>query len=108
MALGARRGEPYESPSVNLNIPSRGIVYRAPYSYQIIDANDILIIEADPEDPGAFVENTGIVLVTTMLLSAVINNAVAVILMAPIGIKVAKNLGSSFDPFLTAVAIGGP
>lgn len=43
-----------------------------------------------------------------MLLSAVINNAAAVILMAPIGIKVAKSLGSSFDPFLTAVAIGGP
>ena len=42
----------------------------------------------------------GIVLVTTMLLSAVINNAAAVILMAPIGINVAENIGASIDPFL--------
>ena len=49
----------------------------------------------------------GIVLVTTMLLSAVINNAAAVILMAPIGINVAENIGASIDPFLMAVAIGG-
>ncbi len=49
----------------------------------------------------------GVILVTTMLLSAVINNAAAVILMAPIGIKVAENMGASIDPFLMAVAIGG-
>ena len=49
----------------------------------------------------------GIILVTTMLLSAVINNAAAVILMAPIGISVAETLGASLDPFLMAVAIGG-
>ncbi len=49
----------------------------------------------------------GVVLVTTMLLSAVINNAAAVILMAPIGINVAQNMGASLDPFLMAVAIGG-
>lgn len=48
----------------------------------------------------------GIVLVTTMLLSAVINNAAAVILMAPIGIGVAATLGANSDPFLMAVAIG--
>ena len=48
----------------------------------------------------------GIVLVTTLLLSAVINNAAAVILMAPIGVKVAETLGASSDPFLMAVAIG--
>ena len=41
----------------------------------------------------------GIVLVTTMLLSAVI-------LMAPIGIGVAATLGAASDPFLMAVAIG--
>lgn len=46
------------------------------------------------------------VLVTTMLLSAVINNAAAVILMAPIGIGVASTLGANSDPFLMAVAIG--
>ena len=49
----------------------------------------------------------GIVLVTTVLLSALINNAAAVILMAPIGIGVAATLGASADPFLMAVAIGG-
>ena len=48
----------------------------------------------------------GVVLVTTMLLSAVINNAAAVILMAPISIKVAAAIGSSIDPFLMAVAVG--
>ena len=49
----------------------------------------------------------GIVLITTTLLSAIINNAAAVILMAPIGISVAQTLGSSVDPFLMAVAVGG-
>ncbi len=48
----------------------------------------------------------GMVLVTTMLLSAVINNAAAVILMAPIGIGVAATLGANSDPFLMVVAIG--
>ena len=48
-----------------------------------------------------------IVLIVTMLLSALINNAAAVILMAPIGIGVAATLGASTDPFLMAVAIGG-
>ena len=49
----------------------------------------------------------GTLLVTTLLLSAIINNAAAVILMAPIGISVAQALGASLDPFLMAVAIGG-
>lgn len=67
-------------------------------------------IAASFGDLGAFLPPwamLGVVLVTTMLLSAVINNAAAVILMAPIGIKVAENLGASIDPFLMAVAIGG-
>ena len=49
----------------------------------------------------------GIVLVATMFLSDLINNAAAVILMAPISIGVAATLGVSTDPFLMAVAIGG-
>ena len=49
----------------------------------------------------------GVMLVATMLLSSIINNAAAVILMAPIGIGVAHTLGASSDPFLMAVAIGG-
>ena len=48
----------------------------------------------------------GAVLVVTMLLSAIINNAAAVILMAPIGIGVADTIGAASDPFLMAVAIG--
>ncbi len=48
-----------------------------------------------------------IVITVTMLLSAIINNAATVVLMAPIAIGVAKGLGHSVDPFLMAVAIGG-
>jgi di/tricarboxylate transporter len=48
-----------------------------------------------------------IVLVVTMFLSDVINNAATVVLMAPIAIGVAKGLGFSVDPFLMAVAVGG-
>ncbi len=48
-----------------------------------------------------------LVLVITMLLSDWINNATAVILMAPVGIGVAGAIGASVDPFLMAVAIGG-
>lgn len=48
-----------------------------------------------------------IVLVVTMFLSDVINNAATVVLMAPVAIGVAKGLGFSVDPFLMAVAVGG-
>ena len=48
-----------------------------------------------------------LVLVITMLLSDWINNATAVILMAPVGLGVAATLGAAVDPFLMAVAIGG-
>ena len=48
-----------------------------------------------------------IILTVTMLLSAVINNAATVLLMAPVALGVAKGLGYSVDPFLMAVAIGG-
>lgn len=47
------------------------------------------------------------VLLVTMLLSDVINNAATVLLMAPIAIGVAKGLGYCVDPFLMAVAYGG-
>lgn len=42
----------------------------------------------------------------TMLLTNVINNAAAAVLMAPIAISVAHGTNSSVDPFLMAVAIG--
>ena len=48
-----------------------------------------------------------IVITVTMLLSAIINNAATVVLMAPVAIGVAHGLGHSIDPYLMAVAIGG-
>ncbi len=48
-----------------------------------------------------------IILVVTMFLSDVINNAATVVLMAPIAIGVANGIGASIDPFLMAVAVGG-
>lgn len=45
-------------------------------------------------------------LIGTMLLSNVVNNAAAAILMAPIALTLAEGLGASSDPFLMAVAVG--
>jgi di/tricarboxylate transporter len=42
----------------------------------------------------------------TMLLSNVVNNAAATVLMAPIAISLAYKMAMSADPFLMAVAIG--
>jgi di/tricarboxylate transporter len=47
-----------------------------------------------------------IALVATMFLSDLVNNAAAVVLMAPIGIRVAQGMGAPVDPFLIAIAIG--
>ncbi|MBE7432621.1 MAG: anion permease [Anaerolineales bacterium] len=47
-----------------------------------------------------------IVLVVTMFLSDLVNNAVAVVLMAPIAIGIAQGMSASVDPFLMAIAIG--
>jgi di/tricarboxylate transporter len=48
----------------------------------------------------------GILVFATMLLSAIINNAATVVLMAPVGISMAGTLGVSVDTFLMATAIG--
>ncbi len=48
-----------------------------------------------------------VILVVTMFLSDIINNAATVVLMAPIAISVAHGLGHSPDPYLMGVAIGG-
>jgi di/tricarboxylate transporter len=45
-------------------------------------------------------------LVLTMLLSCVINNAATAVVMAPIAAGIAQQLGASADPFLMAVAVG--
>ena len=47
-----------------------------------------------------------ILMVGTMLLSNVVNNAAAAVLMAPIAISLAQGMGVSVDPLLMAVAIG--
>jgi di/tricarboxylate transporter len=48
-----------------------------------------------------------LLMLVTMLLSAVINNAATVLLMAPIAMGVARELGHCVDPYLMTVAIGG-
>lgn len=47
-----------------------------------------------------------VLMITTMLLSAVINNAATVVLMAPIGLQIAQAMEFSADPFLMSIAIG--
>ena len=47
-----------------------------------------------------------VLLVVTMTLSDLMNNAATAIVMAPIGIAIAGQLGVASDPFLMAVAIG--
>jgi len=45
-------------------------------------------------------------MVLTMTLSDVINNAATALIMAPIGVGIALQMGASPDPFLMAVAVG--
>jgi di/tricarboxylate transporter len=47
-----------------------------------------------------------LVLVGTMFLSDLVNNAAAAVLMAPVALSIAGGMGASADPFLMAVAIG--
>lgn len=65
-------------------------------------ANSLLNVSSIMPATGTLV----IALVATMFLSDLVNNAAAVVLMAPIGIRVAQGLGVSVDPFLIAIAIG--
>jgi di/tricarboxylate transporter len=48
----------------------------------------------------------GLIMVLTMLLSDVMNNAATAVVMAPFSVAVAQSLGVHADPFLMAVAIG--
>jgi di/tricarboxylate transporter len=47
-----------------------------------------------------------LLMVVTMTLSDILNNAATAVVMAPIGVGIAERLGTSPDPFLMAVAIG--
>ena len=47
-----------------------------------------------------------LLMAVTMLLSDIMNNAATAVLMAPIGIAVAKGFGVAVEPFLMTVAIG--
>lgn len=47
----------------------------------------------------------GVIMITTMTLSDVINNAATAVIMAPIAATVATGLGVNPDPFLMAVAV---
>ncbi|MFZ1746995.1 MAG: SLC13 family permease [Nitrospirales bacterium] len=48
----------------------------------------------------------GLIMLLTMTLSAVLNNAATALVMAPLSVAVAQNLVVNADPFLMAVAIG--
>lgn len=63
----------------------------------------LLLHAGGPLPPGA---SLATLLLATMLLSNVINNAAATVLMAPIAVALAAGLGASMDPFLMAVAVG--
>ncbi len=47
-----------------------------------------------------------VILVGTMFLSDLVNNAAAAVLMAPVAISIASGMGASADPFLMSVAVG--
>jgi di/tricarboxylate transporter len=47
-----------------------------------------------------------VLLVWTMILTNVVNNAAAAVLMAPIAYDTAQVMGASADPFLMIIAIG--
>jgi di/tricarboxylate transporter len=55
---------------------------------------------------GSAVLVLGLLLVVTMTLSDVLNNAATAVVMAPIGVGIAERLGANPDPFLMAVAVG--
>lgn len=48
-----------------------------------------------------------VMMISTMLLSDIINNAATVVIMAPIALGVAAGINASPDTFLMAVAVGG-
>jgi di/tricarboxylate transporter len=47
-----------------------------------------------------------IIMIITMCLSDIINNAATALIMAPISVGIAMSMGVSIDPFLMSVAVG--
>ncbi len=47
-----------------------------------------------------------VLLIVTMFLSDLVNNAAAAVLMSPIALRLAHSLDASYEPFLMAVAVG--
>jgi len=64
---------------------------------------DVMVM-FDAEVPASVL--VGLVIVVSMALSNVVNNAATAVLMAPIAIDLAIRLSASPDPFLMAVAVG--
>ena len=62
-----------------------------------------LLLHIGGQIPPAF--SLAALMVITMLLTNIINNAAAAVLMAPVAIGMARGLGLSVDPFLMAVSI---
>ena len=47
-----------------------------------------------------------VILVFTMFISDLINNAATAVIMAPVSVQVANQMGQPIEPFLMAVAVG--
>ena len=47
-----------------------------------------------------------VILVFTMFISDLINNAATAVIMAPVSVQVASQMGQPIEPFLMAVAVG--
>lgn len=74
---------------------------------QATGATDVLagqIVSATSVMPTYMV--LAIIMMVTMTLSDVINNAATALIMAPLSVAIAKSLGVSADPFLMSVALG--
>jgi len=48
-----------------------------------------------------------VLMVVTMLITGLVNNAATILLMAPVALGIASGLGYSADPFLMTVSVGG-
>ncbi len=78
-----------------------GDALKATGSAELIGQN--IIFFAGPHSP-LFI--LGLLLVITMTLSDLMNNAATAVVMSPIAVNIAQTLHMSIDPFLIAVAIG--